>query len=117
MSHQEARALYAQADLVIDQLLAGWYGAFAVECMSMGKPVIAYLREEDFSCLPAEMATSLPLINANPDTIEQVLREWLTTKKSELPERGRVSRRFVEQWHDPKKTALRLKRDYEGLFH
>jgi glycosyltransferase involved in cell wall biosynthesis len=117
MSHQEACALYAQADLVIDQLLAGWYGGFAVECMSMGKPVIAYLREEDFSCLPAEMATSLPLINANPDTIEQVLREWLTTKKSELPERGRISRRFVEQWHDPKKIALRLKRDYEGLFH
>lgn len=116
LSHQEARVLYEQADLVIDQLLAGWYGAFAVECMSLGKPVIAYLREEDFSCLPTEMAKNLPLIQANPDTIEHVLREWLTIRKSELPERGRISRHFVEAWHDPQTIAQRLKHDYEQLF-
>ena len=33
--------MYAQADLVVDQVLIGWYGALAVETMAMGKPVIA----------------------------------------------------------------------------
>ena len=42
--HAEAMKLYAQADLVIDQLLAGWYGGFAVEAMAMGKPVVCYIR-------------------------------------------------------------------------
>ena len=44
LPHAEAMKLYAQADLVIDQLLAGWYGGFAVETMAMGKPVVCYIR-------------------------------------------------------------------------
>ena len=44
-THEEALALYRSADIAIDQVLAGWYGGFAVEMMAMGKPVACYIRE------------------------------------------------------------------------
>lgn len=50
LSNTEARKLYERADLVVDQLLAGWYGGFAVEAMALGKPVICYLRDSDLGC-------------------------------------------------------------------
>ena len=64
--HAEAMKLYAQADLVIDQLLAGWYGGFAVETMAMGKPVVCYVRAEDLQFVPPAMAAELPLIPCAP---------------------------------------------------
>ena len=115
LSHAEARSLYQRADLLIDQLLCGWYGGLATELMALGKPVICYLRDGDLGFIPEAMRQELPLIQAEPATIEAVLREWLTVRLAELAERGRMSRRFVERWHDPRKVAASLKADYEAL--
>ena len=41
LHHDEARRRYAHADIVVDQLNAGWYGLFAIEAMALGKPVVA----------------------------------------------------------------------------
>ena len=116
LSHIEARQRYREADLVVDQLLAGWYGGFSVEAMALGKPVIAYLRESDFHVLPQEMHASLPVINATPATIYSVLKEWLTVRRHALPERGRAGRAYVERWHDARAIAKRLISDYETMF-
>lgn len=111
-SHAEARRLYEAADVAVDQLLAGFYGAFAVELMALGKPVICQLDCRDLEKLPAAMREDLPLIPADPESIARVLREWLTQRRSDLPARGRVSRAFVERWHDPAKIAARVIADY-----
>ncbi len=42
--NKEAIEIYKKADIVIDQVLVGWYGAFAVEVMKMGKPVAVFIR-------------------------------------------------------------------------
>ena len=34
-----------RADLVIDQLVIGWYAMFTLESLSLGTPVICYLRK------------------------------------------------------------------------
>ena len=34
------------ADLVIDQLVIGWYAMFTLEALSLGTPVVCYLRED-----------------------------------------------------------------------
>ena len=115
MSHAQARREYERADLVIDQLLAGWYGGLAVEAMALGKPVVCYLREGDLGFLPAAMREELPLIQATPATIAEVLREWLGPRRRELGDVGRRGRSFVERWHDPLRVAARLKADYERL--
>jgi hypothetical protein len=115
-SNADARLLYEQADLVIDQLLAGWYGGLAVEVMALGKPVISYLRRSDLVFIPPKMRDELPIIEADPDSIYSVLREWLTIKVGDLMERGVKSRDYVENWHDPVKIARRMKADYERIF-
>jgi hypothetical protein len=112
-SNDEARSLYEQADLVIDQLLAGWYGGLAVEVMALGKPVISYLRRSDLVFIPPQMMEEIPIIEADPLSIYSVLREWLTVKVDDLMERGAQSRKYVEYWHDPTRIANQMKADYE----
>ena len=108
----EALAVYRRADILVDQLLAGWYGGLAVELMALGTPVVAYLRQGDLPAVPAEMRSELPVLNASPDTLYDVLREWLGPRRSELRELGRRSRGFVERWHDPMRIAERVRDDY-----
>ena len=47
VTHDEALSRLAAADLVVDQLVLGWYGAVAVEAMALGRPVLAYIREDE----------------------------------------------------------------------
>lgn len=115
LSHAEAKALYPQADLLVDQLLLGWYGALAVELMALGKPVICYLREDDLRFLPAGMRAELPVINATPESLYAVLKLWLTERRAGLAELGRRGRAYVERWHDPQQIARQLKGDYEEI--
>lgn len=116
LSNKEARKVYASADLLVDQLLIGYYGGLAVELMSLGKPVICFLRPADFGFMPEAMREELPLIDANPDTIYDVLKLWLTERKGELHARGEQSRAYVEKWHDPMKIAASLIEDYQAAW-
>ncbi len=106
--------MYARADLVVDQLLVGWYGGLAVEMMALARPVVAYLREEDLELLPAEMRAEIPVISAEPATIYNVLKDLLTARRGELAEIGRRGREYVQRWHDPLRIAERLVADYEA---
>jgi hypothetical protein len=112
MSRSEARKVFEQADLLVDQLLSGWYGGVAVEMMALGKPVVCYLREEDLGFIGAPMRADLPIIRAEPNTIYEVLKDYLVRRRSELAELGARSRAFVEKWHDPISIAALLKEDY-----
>lgn len=109
--YTEALKLYRSADLVIDQVLAGWYGGFAVELMAMGKPVAAYIRDEDRRFVPGRMWDELPLIRVHPGSIEDDLARVLAAP-DELRALGARSRDFVERWHDP----LRIARALEAVY-
>jgi glycosyltransferase involved in cell wall biosynthesis len=115
MSNAEARRHYMRADILVDQLLAGWYGGLAVELMALGKPVIAYIREQDLKFIPQEMADELPIIHGDPSNIEDVLESWITKEKSDLIEWGLKCRSYVERWHDPRKIAKKVCRDGYGI--
>ncbi len=114
MSNAEAREHYERADILVDQLLAGWYGGLAVELMALGKPVISYIRDQDLAFIPQEMRCELPIINANPTNIEDILGSWIANQKAALIERGLQSRAYVEKWHDPRKIAKEVCRDGYG---
>lgn len=115
MSNAEAKRVYETADILVDQLLAGFYGGLAVELMALGKPVICYLRTEDFCFLPTEMVNELPIISSAPGSIYDVLKTCLTTRRHELIAIGEKGRKFVFDWHDPLTVAARLKDDYERV--
>jgi glycosyltransferase involved in cell wall biosynthesis len=115
LPNSEARKLYERADLLVDQLLIGWYGGIAVELMALAKPVVCFVRDSDLKFIPTQMRDEIPIINANPNTIYKVLKDWLTIYRDRLPEVGEKSRAYVESWHDPIKIATRLRKDYETI--
>ena len=117
--HEEAMKIYRNADLVIDQVLTGWYGGFAVEAMAMGKPVACYLRREDFKFIPPQMVAELPLLPIAPSTLENDLAAILA-QRDRWPEWGRRSRNYVMRWHHPRRIARAMVDAYrhrESLFN
>ena len=52
----EARRALERADVVVDQLVVGWYGGVAVEAMALGKPVVARIDPSALGRIPAPMA-------------------------------------------------------------
>lgn len=113
MSNANAKELYKTIDVLVDQLFAGWYGGLAVEAMALGKPVIAYIRDEDLHFIPAAMRKDLPILRSEPATIYQTLERVLTMPRSELLNLAKRSRAYVEKWHDPVEIAKRIKSDME----
>ncbi len=113
--HDKALEDYMNADLVIDQVLIGWYGGLAVEGMKMGKPVCAFIREEDLRFIPAEMAKDLKeaIININPFNIEIVLEEYLENPQLFYRKR-QAALEYVHRWHDPLFVASITKSVYES---
>lgn len=113
LSRPQALLAYAECDLMIDQLLAGWYGGLGLEAMALAKPVIAYLRESDMGFLPAAMRRELPIVTATPNSIARVMRELLLMPRVSLHALGCASRQFALRWHDPIRIASRTLRDYQ----
>ncbi|WP_342727929.1 hypothetical protein AAFG07_14860 [Bradyrhizobium sp. B097] len=112
-SHEQALEIYRSADLAIDQVLAGWYGGFAVEMMAMGKPVACYIRDEDMMFVPDAIRRELPLYRLNPGDLAESIAAVLD-RRSEWSMRGQASRLYVERWHNPKLIAQAMLRAYES---
>jgi len=112
LSRSEARAVYERCDVAVDQLLAGWYGGFAVEAMALGKPVVAYLRQADLAFIPGAMRAELPVVSAEPGSIEAVLRSLAESSHQKLAEIGARGRAYVERWHHPGQIAASVIADY-----
>jgi hypothetical protein len=92
-----------EADLIVDQLVIGWYAMFALEGMSSGKPVVCFIREDlkklyEYSGV---LKDDLPLISATPDSIYECLRN-LYDQRDSLGLIGKRSRVFVEKYHSLK---------------
>lgn len=105
----QVRFYQLQADIVVDQLLYGWYGSNAREAMSLEKPVVVYLRDD-----LARHHPHLPIVNATIHNIKDVLR-MLIEDKSLRMERGRQGREFAERVHSCDVVARRLAAVYESI--
>jgi glycosyltransferase involved in cell wall biosynthesis len=112
--HEKALSLYAEADLVVDQILTGWYGGFAVEAMSMGKPVICRIAEEDLHFIPKQMANDLrdAILNADQSNLADVVSLCIENRDL-LAAKGEAGVQYARTWHDPKFVASITKEAYE----
>jgi glycosyltransferase involved in cell wall biosynthesis len=105
----------AHADLLIDQLLLGWYGTVAVEAMALRRPVMAYIREDEPEDNP--FGAELPVVRTTPATLLDELRS-LAADQARRRVLGEAGRAFVEQYHDPMaiaRRALEGRVDLRGL--
>lgn len=100
LHHAEAFERYRNADIIVDQLNAGWYGLFAIECMALGKPVVTFLHDEAADRTQEAFGVRVPLVNASKDTLEQRLAELIALGPEGRAEIGSASRAYVERVHD-----------------
>lgn len=110
MSHDEAMALYKEADIVIDQVLCGAYGNLSVEAMALGKAVICYIRPDLVTKFPAD----LPILSCNPDTLYDGLKQ-LVLHPELREQRGRQGIAYVKNHHDADQVISQLIGIYEEV--
>jgi glycosyltransferase involved in cell wall biosynthesis len=114
LPHDEAFERFRDADIVVDQLNAGWYGLFAIECMALGKPVVTFLHDEAVRRTEEAFGTRVPIVSATADTLREQLRP-LVENADERRRLGAASRAYVEQVHDQERLTDRLLGVYARL--
>ena len=112
--HEAARERYARADIVVDQLNAGWHGVFALESMALGKPVVAHLKPDVVERSAAGFGLRVPIVPATKETLADALRP-LVESPALRRELGAASRAYVEQVHDIDRVTDRLLAVYAAL--
>jgi glycosyltransferase involved in cell wall biosynthesis len=114
LHHDVAFERYREADIVVDQLNAGWYGLFAIECMALGKPVVTFLHDEAVRRTEEALGTTVPIVSATKDDLRARL-EPLVASAAERRRIGEASRAYVEEVHDLERVADRLLALYARL--
>jgi len=112
--NKKVRFIQAQADIFLDMLTFGWFGANVREAMMLGKPVICYIRPEWLESVRQELpdyAAELPIISATPATVEMILRELIANpeKRREI---SRRSREFAVKWYSAEAGGRRFDEIY-----
>jgi hypothetical protein len=111
----EVRYYQLQADVVVDQLNAGRYGANARESMMLARPTICYQNRHEWS--PQDRLACLdevPLVSATEQTVYDELKRLLLNAelRAELGRRGRA---YALKWHSAEACAERYEQVYDAL--
>ena len=114
LHHDEARERYRAADIVVDQLNAGWYGLFAIEAMALGKPILTFLHDEAVRRTEDAFGVPVPIVGTTKETLVEDLRP-LVESPEERRRVGLASRAYVERVHDIEQVADRLLDIYARL--
>ena len=102
----EVRFIQSQCDVILDQLIYGWWGSTGVEGMSLGKPVICFLRPEWKSAFLKSFPEykELPIIEATTQNIYDVLLA-LIRDRDVLVQAAEASEKFSEMHFNLEKNA------------
>ena len=115
--NRQLRYYQVQADIVVDMLTMGWFGANVREAMMLGKPAVCFLRPEWLENMRQEIpgyVDELPVISATPSTVYDVLKDLIQNpeKRKEI---GQRSRDFAVKWHSDAAGARRMDEIYSEL--
>jgi len=107
LHHDVAFERYRAADVIVDQLNAGWYGVFAIEAMALAKPVVTFLHDDAVRRTEEAFGTRVPIVSASAETLREALRPLVAD--AALRRRvGAESRAYVERAHDLEQVGDRL---------
>ena len=117
--NKKIKYFQSQADIFIDMLTFGWFGANIREAMMLGKPSICFLRPEwlkDMSKEIPEYVDELPVISATPETAYTKLK-WLIDNPEKRIEIGKKMREFGVKWHSSDNAAIRADEIFTDLIN
>ena len=116
LSRPDALRRYQCADVLVDQLLIGWYGLTAVEAMLLGKAVCVFIREDDLVHVPEPMREDLQraVVNVTSETLADALCQ-LAEDRSLLVSRAEAGNAYAQRWHAPDHVAGLTAPQYERL--
>ena len=98
---------YGAADIVLDQFRIGSYGVAACEAMAAGRIVVSHVSAAVRDRVSADTGHDLPVIQAQADELEAVLRDIVAnpTQAQDVARRGPG---FVAAVHDGQRSATVL---------
>ncbi|MBK0421625.1 hypothetical protein JD292_06015 [Leucobacter sp. CSA2] len=92
------------ADIVLEQFRLGIYATTAIEAMAAGRIVVAHVLPSVREHIREVSGLELPVVEATPDTLEEVLR-GLIADPERASEIGRRSAEFASAVHDGRLSA------------
>jgi hypothetical protein len=99
VSNQEIKELMREVDIVASAFITGFYELFAVEGMSMGKPVLNYWRPDLKSIYSTySFAAECPVVDTPVGKMKENIRR-LAEDPSLRRRLGEAGRRYVEKYH------------------
>lgn len=115
LPHSQALERIRQADIVVDQVLVGWYGGVAAEAMALGKAVVCRIEEQDLGFIPPPMAGDLrqAMIWSGPGDLAATLLSYLDNP-SRLTQTALAGQEYVHRWHDARAVARITRAHYEA---
>jgi glycosyltransferase involved in cell wall biosynthesis len=114
LDHRRAFERYRRADVIVDQLNAGWYGVFAIEAMALGKPVVSFLHDEAVRRTEEAFGLEVPIVSVTRETLVERLRP-LAASPDERRRVGAASRVYAQEVHDLERMTDRLLALYADL--
>lgn len=112
---RDMRFYQAQADIVVEQLIYGWWGSTFVEAAALGKPVVCYLRPDwKTRFLKHWGYRELPVVEATTATIYAALKRLVVDEEYRVRQ-GVAAREFAVDHFNPVDNARALAELLEGL--
>jgi len=108
------RFIQVQADIIVDQLNYGRYGALAREGMMLGKPVVGRVNKDDGGRPATQCILETPIVHADETSVVDVLRD-LVLNASKRAEIGRASREHAIKWWSADRLAERFEQVYDHI--
>lgn len=102
--HTAMPALYAEADIVLDQFLLGSYGVAACEAMAAGRLVLSHVDESTRTLVREQTGLDLPIHEATIDSLEAQLRR-VAAEPAAFESLSASGPAFVDAVHNGKYSA------------
>jgi len=101
----QVRDLYRGADVVLDQFALGSYGVAACEAMAAGRVTVAHVTDQVRGVVRQEGGLDLPVLEATPDTLEDVFAALLDDRPAAGERAFRRGPEMVRALHDGAASA------------
>ena len=96
LNQNELHSYYSHCDVIVDQFGVGAFGFIGIEVMSIGKPLICYIKEDNFKKLYGERP---PIISSNSEKELLEYMNRLVDDKQFCKEVGIKSRKWILKFH------------------